>query len=73
MIKYNEEELRRLRKLRKRKYKTLTDWEKFLIKDNVRLWREHKKDIENIDLFDPQVLDRMNEGDKRRRGERLEE
>lgn len=73
MMKYNSEELNILRKLRKRKYKSLAEWEKFYIKDNVRLWRQHKKDLDNIDLFDPYILDKISEGGKRKRGERIEE
>lgn len=69
-MKYNKEEIRLLRSLRKRKYKSLEDWEKFYIKDNVRLHRQRKKDLAHIDPFDPFILDKIHEGGTRKRGEK---
>ncbi|MGF9893296.1 hypothetical protein ABEX78_32200 [Priestia megaterium] len=56
---YNNFELYILNDIRKKKYQNLKDWEKFLVKENVKLHRNAKKIRENEVLMDGLMVDQI--------------
>lgn len=54
---YNQFEIKLLRELKRKKYADLEPWEKFFIKENVKLHRKAKFRLENELLTDNDTLD----------------